>query len=104
MAHSYGSIFALQQEGNWLSYNIATTNYNGMFTCHTCSCTFDQFDYSCRSTWKKTVGTDDQVAYIDRVKAVYILFHGDCINNSLLLDMLRQWELNQNSVDIIASV
>ena len=63
--------------------------------------TFNQFNYTGWGTRKQTIVTNHEITDIDRMESIHIFLHGNGINNCLLIDMLRQWKLNQNSVNAI---
>ena len=52
-----------------------------------------------RRAGKEALFADKHLAHIDGSKSIHVLFRRDCIDDSLLADMLRKRKLNENTMN-----
>ncbi len=71
-----------------------------MFTFGLDSVAFDQVHDSSRGRASETRQADGKTAYVDRMEAVHVLTEIDGIGNFLLVDVLRQRQLDYESVHV----
>ena len=99
MTDRNGCILAKQQHRYRLADNVASADDDGMLAGNVNAASLDQLNHACRRTWQQAVVADNQIAYAFRVEAVYVFIDANGINNCFLVNMLRQRQLNKNTVN-----
>ncbi len=104
MADGHSGVLLQQEYGNRLANDIAPPYNNGVLTLQVIADKLEHLQAAMRRAGDIAFLANHQVADIDGMKAVHILFHGNSVNNRLLLNMVRQRQLDQNAVNPVVPV
>src|SRR6478672_11222988 len=75
-----------------------------MLTADGKAASLKDFDYACRGAGRQGGAARLQATGVHGMKTIYILFRQDCVKQCLGVDLLRQGQLDENSVDVVAVI
>ncbi len=90
--------------GNRFSHNITSSKHHCFSATRFHSAAFEKFEDAVRGAWQKTLFTQHHLADIYRMESVHILIRVYGIQDLGFIDMLRQRQLYQYSVQLFVFI
>mmetsp|Transcript_12612 Transcript_12612/g.36075 ORF Transcript_12612/g.36075 Transcript_12612/m.36075 type:complete len:257 (-) Transcript_12612:343-1113(-) len=103
---SHRGILPLEKQSGRHAHDVAPTHDRRLLPGHLHATPLEQLDATFRSARDKRwlPPPHRQAPNVERVEPVNVLLDGDGVQNGLLVDVTRQRQLNQNSMDVRISV
>src|SRR3989344_2853762 len=103
MADGDGRSGIEQKVSSWFAYNGTAADDDGVLARDRGGC-FDEMENSESGAWHKVGNFRSHRSDIDGVEAIDVFLWIDCCDNVLLADVLRQWKLDKDAMDLRISV
>ena len=84
----------------WVSDDVRSSHDDDLCTVNLCAGPNQKPLDPCWRAGKIIRLTDHQFSHIDRMEPIHILFRIDGVEDFGFIDVLGQWKLNQNAVDL----
>ena len=104
MANSYGSVLGQEQQCGWLAHDVASTDDDRVTPFDLNLAPLEDFNQAPRRAWCETPLPAGQFAHVDGVESVDVLVWRDAPQDLLGVDVLWQWQLDEDSIDLVAGV
>ena len=107
MAHRNSGIAVLllhHQLRHWLTNDVATAKHNALLTRSGDAVTLQKGEDTQRRGRDETRQSDGHTPHVDGMETVYVFAIIHCLDNFLLVDVLRQGQLHDKSVHVFVLV
>ena len=98
MADGDGGVLGQQQQRGGLAHDVGAADDHGIFTGDLGAGGLDHADAACRGAGQIAGLADLHAAHVDGRETVHILLRRDGVDDGLLVDLLRQGQLDQDTV------
>ncbi len=104
VADSHRRVLMQQQHGHGLAHDVAAAHDDRMLTADGKIAASENLNHSCGRARRKCRPSRLQSARIHGMKSVDIFGRRDSIKKGLCVDLFRQWQLDKDSIDVVAVV
>lgn len=98
VADGDGGVLGQQQQRGGLAHDVGAADDHGIFTGDLGAGGLDHADAACRGAGQIAGLADLHAAHVDGRETVHILLRRDGVDDGLLVDLLRQGQLDQDTV------
>ena len=100
MANGHGAVGFQKQQRLGLSNDVGASDHHAILALDLNTAAAQQCHHACGRAGQKIVIADHNSPYVIGVEGVHVLFGVDSQQNLFLVQMLRQGQLHQNTVDV----